>query len=55
VIWIGIYPTSFLRPIQPSLSNLVERVENAQAAQLDPPQSGRLAARAARLAAVPRK
>ena len=42
VVWMGIYPTSFLRPIQPSLSNLVERVENAQAAQLE---RGRLAAR----------
>src|SRR5882757_402727 len=41
VIWIGIYPTSFLRPIQPSLSNLVERVANAQAAQLGHPPSSR--------------
>jgi NADH-quinone oxidoreductase subunit M len=54
VIWIGIYPTSFLRPMQPSLGNLVERVENAQAAQLDNPPSSRLAARAAKFAGMPR-
>jgi NADH-quinone oxidoreductase subunit M len=54
VIWMGIYPTSFLRPMQPSLGNLVERVENAQAAQLDTPPSGRLASRAAKFAGMPR-
>jgi NADH-quinone oxidoreductase subunit M len=54
VIWMGIYPTSFLRPMQPSLGNLVERVENAQAAHLDPSPSGRLAARAAKFAGTPR-
>jgi NADH-quinone oxidoreductase subunit M len=54
VLWIGIYPNSFLRPIQPSISNLVERVENAQAAQLDHPPSSRFAGRAARLAGMPR-
>jgi NADH-quinone oxidoreductase subunit M len=54
VIWMGIYPTSFLRPIQPSVSNLVERVESAQAAQRDHPPSGRFAAHAAKLAGVPR-
>jgi hypothetical protein len=32
----------------------VERVENAQAAQLDTTPSGRLAARAAKLAGMPR-
>jgi NADH-quinone oxidoreductase subunit M len=42
VLWIGIYPTSFLKPLQPSVSNLVERVENAQAAQLDRPPTGQL-------------
>jgi NADH-quinone oxidoreductase subunit M len=54
VIWMGIYPTSFLRPMQPSVSNLVERVENAQAAQLGTPPSGRFAARAAKFAGMPR-
>jgi NADH-quinone oxidoreductase subunit M len=29
VLWMGIYPTSFLRPIQPSIFNLVERVQVA--------------------------
>jgi NADH-quinone oxidoreductase subunit M len=29
VLWMGIYPTSFLRPIQPSIANLVERVHVA--------------------------
>jgi NADH-quinone oxidoreductase subunit M len=54
VLWIGIYPTSFLRPIQPSVGNLVERVENAQAAQLGHPPSSRFAGHAARLADMPR-
>ncbi len=54
VLWIGIYPSSFLRPLQSSVGNLVERVESAQAAQLDQPLSGRLVARAARLAGMPR-
>ncbi len=54
VIWMGLYPTSFLRPMQPSVSNLVERVESAQAAQLDPAKSGRFAARAAKFAGTPR-
>ncbi len=54
VLWIGIYPGSFLRPLQASVGNLVERVENAQAAQLDHPQSDRLVARSARLAGTVR-
>jgi NADH-quinone oxidoreductase subunit M len=59
VLWMGIYPTSFLKPLQPSVSNLVERMENAQAAQLDRaptdrPPTGRFAARAAKLAGLPR-
>jgi NADH-quinone oxidoreductase subunit M len=29
VLWMGVYPTSFLRPIQPSVANLVERVHVA--------------------------
>jgi NADH-quinone oxidoreductase subunit M len=29
VLWMGVYPTSFLRPIQPSVANLVERVQAA--------------------------
>jgi NADH-quinone oxidoreductase subunit M len=27
VLWMGVYPASFLRPIQPSVANLVERVQ----------------------------
>jgi len=31
VLWMGIYPGSFLRPMQPSLANLIERVNLAVA------------------------
>jgi NADH-quinone oxidoreductase subunit M len=34
VLWMGIYPSSFLRPMQPTLANLVERVETAKRAAL---------------------
>jgi NADH-quinone oxidoreductase subunit M len=34
VVWMGIYPSSFLRPMQPTLANLVERVETAKRAAL---------------------
>jgi NADH-quinone oxidoreductase subunit M len=30
VLWMGIYPSSFLKPMQPSLTALVERVETAR-------------------------
>jgi NADH-quinone oxidoreductase subunit M len=33
VIWMGIYPSSFLRPMQPTLANLIERVQTANGAQ----------------------
>ncbi len=29
VIWMGIYPASFLQPMQPSVANVVERVQEA--------------------------
>jgi NADH-quinone oxidoreductase subunit M len=29
VLWMGVYPSSFLRPLQPSVANLVERVQTA--------------------------
>jgi NADH-quinone oxidoreductase subunit M len=29
VLWMGVYPNSFLRPMQPSVANLVERVNVA--------------------------
>jgi NADH-quinone oxidoreductase subunit M len=29
VLWMGVYPTSFLRPMQPSVASLVERVQLA--------------------------
>jgi NADH-quinone oxidoreductase subunit M len=32
VIWMGIYPSSFLRPIQPSIANLIEHVQVSQRA-----------------------
>jgi NADH-quinone oxidoreductase subunit M len=39
VLWMGIYPASFLKPMQASVANLIERVESAQkAAQLDAPK-----------------
>ncbi len=31
VLWMGIYPASFLRPMQPTLANLIEHVQAAQA------------------------
>jgi hypothetical protein len=34
VLWMGVYPTSFLKPMQPALANLVERVGAAQRAAL---------------------
>jgi NADH-quinone oxidoreductase subunit M len=30
VIWMGIYPASFLKPIQPTISNLIEHVQVSQ-------------------------
>jgi NADH-quinone oxidoreductase subunit M len=30
VIWMGIYPSSFLKPIQPTISNLIEHVQVSQ-------------------------
>jgi NADH-quinone oxidoreductase subunit M len=30
VLWMGIYPDSFLKPIQPSISNLIESVQSAR-------------------------
>jgi NADH-quinone oxidoreductase subunit M len=36
VLWMGVYPSSFLKPMQPSVANLIERVESAnKAAALD--------------------
>jgi NADH-quinone oxidoreductase subunit M len=29
VLWMGIYPNSFLKPMQPSITNLIERVGSA--------------------------
>jgi NADH-quinone oxidoreductase subunit M len=34
VLWMGIYPSSFLRPMQPALASLVERVDAAHRAAL---------------------
>jgi NADH-quinone oxidoreductase subunit M len=30
VLWMGIYPSSFLKPMQPSVANLLERVQVSQ-------------------------
>ncbi|HEY0521748.1 MAG TPA: NADH-quinone oxidoreductase subunit M [Stellaceae bacterium] len=30
VLWMGVYPSSFLKPIQPSVANLVEHIETAK-------------------------
>jgi NADH-quinone oxidoreductase subunit M len=35
VLWMGVYPSSFLKPMQASVGNLVMHVESARAAQLD--------------------
>jgi NADH-quinone oxidoreductase subunit M len=35
VLWMGIYPSSFLRPMQPSLANLIERVQVSERAHAD--------------------
>ena len=32
VLWMGIYPSSFLRPMQPSLANIMQHVQSANAA-----------------------
>ena len=32
VLWMGIHPGSFLKPMQPSVANLIDRVESAQKA-----------------------
>ena len=32
VLWMGVYPVSFLRPMQPSIANLIERVQSAERA-----------------------
>jgi NADH-quinone oxidoreductase subunit M len=29
VLWMGVYPSSFMRPMQPSIANLIERVQLA--------------------------
>jgi NADH-quinone oxidoreductase subunit M len=53
VLWMGVYPSSFLKPMQPSVANLIERVEGAQKAALPskPPARAGLAAPAEKVAA----
>ncbi len=41
VLWMGVYPSSFLRPMQPSIANLIERVQAAERAH---PATTKLAA-----------
>jgi NADH-quinone oxidoreductase subunit M len=36
VIWMGVYPSSFLKPMQPSIANLIDRVEASRAAAAAP-------------------
>ncbi|MDQ1238708.1 MAG: NADH-quinone oxidoreductase subunit, partial [Thermodesulfobacteriota bacterium] len=35
VVWIGVYPNTFLRPMEPALKNFVQVVEKKRAAVLD--------------------
>jgi NADH-quinone oxidoreductase subunit M len=35
VIWMGVYPASFLRPMQPSIANLIEHVQASERAHAD--------------------
>ncbi len=35
VVWIGVYPNTFLRPIEPSVKNFLQQVENKKAAVID--------------------
>jgi len=30
VLWMGIYPDSFLRPIRPAIANLIESVQSSR-------------------------
>jgi NADH-quinone oxidoreductase subunit M len=30
VIWMGVYPSSFLHPIQPAIGNILQRIESAR-------------------------
>jgi NADH-quinone oxidoreductase subunit M len=32
VLWMGVYPASFLKPMQPSIANLIEHVQSAERA-----------------------
>jgi NADH-quinone oxidoreductase subunit M len=45
VLWMGVYPSSFLRPIQPSVANLVERVQAARSAALEMPSPPKVASK----------
>ncbi|HMK37675.1 MAG TPA: NADH-quinone oxidoreductase subunit M [Desulfomonilaceae bacterium] len=35
VVWIGVYPNTFLRPMEPSVKNFIQQVENKRAAVLN--------------------
>jgi NADH-quinone oxidoreductase subunit M len=35
VIWIGVYPNTFLRPMEPSVKHFIKQVENKRAAVMD--------------------
>ena len=35
VVWIGIYPNTFLRPMEPALKNFIQLVEKKKATVLD--------------------
>jgi NADH-quinone oxidoreductase subunit M len=35
VVWIGVYPNTFLRPMEPSIKNFIQHVEKKRGAVLD--------------------
>jgi NADH-quinone oxidoreductase subunit M len=34
-VWIGVYPNTFLKPMEPSVKNFIQMVEKKRAAVLD--------------------
>jgi NADH-quinone oxidoreductase subunit M len=35
VVWIGVYPSTFLKPMEPSVKNFIQQVEKKKAAVLN--------------------
>ena len=57
VVWIGVYPNTFLKPMEPSLKNFVQLVEKKKATVLDKEKTAAQPARldASVLASLPEK